>query len=258
MTARCQSTGVTKVFNQGRADEVTALSDVDLTVGAGEFVSLIGPSGCGKSTLLRLIADLIAADHRHGHGRRQARRRRPACDQDYGIAFQQAGLFEWRTVRAQRRAAAGAARLSPGRAPGPGRGDAGPGRAGRLRRALPGPALRRHAAAGRDRPGAGRAAAAAADGRAVRRARRDDPRAAAVRAARHLREDRHQHGLRHPLHLRGGVPVRPGRGHVAAAGPDHRRRSTSTCRPATRRPGSRRRTSTAITAVRQALRGRAA
>ncbi|WP_213013978.1 ATP-binding cassette domain-containing protein, partial [Paractinoplanes toevensis] len=50
---------VTKVFNQGRSDEVTALSDVDLTVGDGEFVSLIGPSGCGKSTLLRLIADLI-------------------------------------------------------------------------------------------------------------------------------------------------------------------------------------------------------
>ena len=52
-------TGVTKVLNRGRADEVTALSDVDLTVGAGDFVSLIGPSGCGKSTLLRLIADLI-------------------------------------------------------------------------------------------------------------------------------------------------------------------------------------------------------
>ena len=51
---------VSKVFNAGRPDEVTALSDIDLTIERGEFVSLIGPSGCGKSTLLRLIADLIA------------------------------------------------------------------------------------------------------------------------------------------------------------------------------------------------------
>jgi NitT/TauT family transport system ATP-binding protein len=88
---------VTKVFNRGRSDEVTALSDVELTVGDGEFVSLIGPSGCGKSTLLRLIADLIEPTTGRltvaGKAAGQARR-----DQDYGIAFQQAGLFEWRTV----------------------------------------------------------------------------------------------------------------------------------------------------------------
>src|SRR5687767_4747136 len=37
---------------------VYALSDVDLQVAEGEFVSFIGPSGCGKTTLLRVIADL--------------------------------------------------------------------------------------------------------------------------------------------------------------------------------------------------------
>ena len=37
---------------------VRALSDVDLTIGKGEFVSFIGPSGCGKTTFLRVIADL--------------------------------------------------------------------------------------------------------------------------------------------------------------------------------------------------------
>jgi len=37
---------------------VHALSDVDLEVGKGDFVSFIGPSGCGKTTLLRVIADL--------------------------------------------------------------------------------------------------------------------------------------------------------------------------------------------------------
>ncbi|KHD74719.1 ABC transporter ATP-binding protein [Actinoplanes utahensis] len=89
---------VTKIFNQGRSDEVPALSDVDLTVGSGEFVSLIGPSGCGKSTLLRLIADLIEPTSGTvtvaGRPAAQARR-----EQEYGIAFQQAGLLEWRTVR---------------------------------------------------------------------------------------------------------------------------------------------------------------
>jgi len=37
---------------------VHALSDIDLDIRAGDFVSLIGPSGCGKTTLLRVIADL--------------------------------------------------------------------------------------------------------------------------------------------------------------------------------------------------------
>ena len=85
--------GVTKVFNAGRADEVIALSEVDLTVGDGEFVSLIGPSGCGKSTLLRLIADLIqpTAGSVSVAGSPAAAARRK---QGYGIAFQQAGLFE--------------------------------------------------------------------------------------------------------------------------------------------------------------------
>jgi NitT/TauT family transport system ATP-binding protein len=88
---------VAKVFNQGRADEVAALSDVDLTVADGEFVSLIGPSGCGKSTLLRLIADLIppTAGTVSVAGKPAAAARQK---QEYGIAFQQSGLFEWRTV----------------------------------------------------------------------------------------------------------------------------------------------------------------
>jgi NitT/TauT family transport system ATP-binding protein len=89
--------GVSKVFNQGRPNQVDALIDVDLVVEPGEFVSLIGPSGCGKSTLLRLIAHLIEPTSGdiavNGKPAAQAR-----LDQDYGMAFQQAGLFEWRTV----------------------------------------------------------------------------------------------------------------------------------------------------------------
>ncbi|MGX5679879.1 ABC transporter ATP-binding protein [Schumannella luteola] len=90
------ATGVGKVFPT-KAGEVVALTGVELEVRAGEFVSLIGPSGCGKSTLLRLIADLDPASSGElsifGKPAAQAR-----VDQDYGIAFQQAGLLPWRTV----------------------------------------------------------------------------------------------------------------------------------------------------------------
>jgi NitT/TauT family transport system ATP-binding protein len=97
MTDAVAVKGVSKVFNQGRRDEVRALSDVDLTVGAGRFVSLIGPSGCGKSTLLRLVADLVepSAGTVTVAGKPAGVARR---DQEYGIVFQQAGLFDWRTV----------------------------------------------------------------------------------------------------------------------------------------------------------------
>ena len=63
---------------QGLANEVTALQDIDLTVGRGEFVSLIGPSGCGKSTLLRVIADLDGRRRGIRRGGRHAGRAGPA------------------------------------------------------------------------------------------------------------------------------------------------------------------------------------
>jgi NitT/TauT family transport system ATP-binding protein len=85
--------GVSKQFRAG----VTALSGIDLDVRPQEFVSLIGPSGCGKSTLLRIIGDLIDPSDGivevNGKPAPQARR-----DHDYGIVFQEAVLYDWRTV----------------------------------------------------------------------------------------------------------------------------------------------------------------
>lgn len=89
---------VGKVFSGKRGAQVIALEDINLEVARGEFVSLIGPSGCGKSTLMRLIADLDQPTSGDltvfGKSAHQAR-----LDQEYGIAFQQAGLLPWRTVR---------------------------------------------------------------------------------------------------------------------------------------------------------------
>ncbi|NNF53729.1 MAG: ABC transporter ATP-binding protein [Acidimicrobiales bacterium] len=96
-TEAIRATDVSKVFNLGKTNQVAALLNIDLVIEPGEFVTLIGPSGCGKSTLLRLIASLIPTTSGsisvNGKTAEQAR-----LDQDYGMAFQKAGLFDWRTV----------------------------------------------------------------------------------------------------------------------------------------------------------------
>ncbi|MEH2493487.1 ABC transporter ATP-binding protein [Bradyrhizobium sp. AZCC 2230] len=76
---------------------VEALSDVNLQVAEGEFVSFIGPSGCGKTTMLRVIADLqqpssgtLTVNGMSAEGARLAR--------SYGYVFQAPALFPWRTI----------------------------------------------------------------------------------------------------------------------------------------------------------------
>ena len=87
------------VIYQTADTPVHALSDIDLDIGEGEFVSLIGPSGCGKTTLMRVIADLekisagqVLVNGVSPHDARLARA--------YGYVFQAPALFPWRTVLA--------------------------------------------------------------------------------------------------------------------------------------------------------------
>jgi NitT/TauT family transport system ATP-binding protein len=91
-----EARGVGKVFPT-RDASVTALTDIDLEIRQGEFVSLIGPSGCGKSTLLRLIGDLTppTTGEVRVNGKPAARARR---DRDYGMVFQAPVLMDWRTI----------------------------------------------------------------------------------------------------------------------------------------------------------------
>jgi len=95
--ATVEINSVSKVFNRGKPNEVHALSDINLIIEEGTFVSLIGPSGCGKSTLLRLMGALTNPTEGtvgvNGKPADQAR-----LDRDYGMAFQTSALFEWRTV----------------------------------------------------------------------------------------------------------------------------------------------------------------
>jgi NitT/TauT family transport system ATP-binding protein len=85
---------VTQVFRRGEI-ETRALNRVDLTVGAGEFISVVGPSGCGKSTLMRIIAGLLeptAGEVVIG----QKRVTGPYTD--LGVVFQTPVLLDWRTI----------------------------------------------------------------------------------------------------------------------------------------------------------------
>jgi len=90
------ASGLSLVF-QTADTPVTALSNVDLTIARGEFVSFIGPSGCGKTTLMRVIADLeqptAGRIEVNGTTPEQARLARA-----YGYVFQAAALYPWRNV----------------------------------------------------------------------------------------------------------------------------------------------------------------
>ncbi|MBS1182182.1 MAG: nitrate/sulfonate/bicarbonate transporter ATPase [Proteobacteria bacterium] len=90
---------VSKTFRLGDGRELTALTDIDLSIAPGEFVALLGPSGCGKSTILRLVAALEEATA----GRITIEGRAPAelCQSHrLGVAFQDHALLPWLDIEA--------------------------------------------------------------------------------------------------------------------------------------------------------------
>ena len=87
---------ISKTYPTRDGGTVHAVDRVSCSLDAGEFVALLGPSGCGKSTLLTMIAGLLAPSEGSITYRGQALAGPHA---DFGIVFQDAVLFPWRTVQ---------------------------------------------------------------------------------------------------------------------------------------------------------------
>lgn len=77
-----------------RAQRVTALDDVSLSIPRGQFVCIVGPSGCGKTTLLRIVAGL----EQLSYGEVQVARDDPSRPIN-SMIFQEQSLFPWMSVR---------------------------------------------------------------------------------------------------------------------------------------------------------------
>lgn len=89
---------VSMTYQADGGKSVTALKDINLHINHSEIVALLGPSGCGKTTLLRIIADLLQPTEGKviigGLTPKEARQRRR-----YGLVFQNAVLYDWRSVK---------------------------------------------------------------------------------------------------------------------------------------------------------------
>ena len=87
--------GLDKEYRPRKSAPTQALSDINLTVRRGEFISVVGPSGCGKTTLLKILAGLSP---KTGGAVRIAGRDVTKPLPEVGMVFQAPTLLPWRTI----------------------------------------------------------------------------------------------------------------------------------------------------------------
>jgi NitT/TauT family transport system ATP-binding protein len=91
----CELRGVSHQFVQPNGTPLRVLDGIDLTIRAGEVVTLLGPSGCGKSTVLRILAGLIAPSQGEVFCHNEPLR---GLNAGVAIVFQSFALYPWMTV----------------------------------------------------------------------------------------------------------------------------------------------------------------
>ncbi len=87
---------VSRIFALPDGGEYIALTNIDVTIKQGEFITLLGHSGCGKSTLLNIIAGLDAPT---SGGVILEGRQVTEPGPDRMVVFQNYSLLPWKTVR---------------------------------------------------------------------------------------------------------------------------------------------------------------
>ncbi len=91
-----RSVACTFVSKDAPGQRYTAVQDVSLTVGDGEFVSVVGPTGCGKSTLLNVAAGLLQPSQGDVHVFGELLQ---GLNRRAGYMFQTDSLMPWRSAR---------------------------------------------------------------------------------------------------------------------------------------------------------------
>src|SRR5689334_25092039 len=82
---------------RGARGSYTAVKDVSLSIGEGEFVSVVGPTGCGKSTLLNVTAGLLRPS---SGAMRIFGETLSGINRKAGYMFQSEALMPWRSALA--------------------------------------------------------------------------------------------------------------------------------------------------------------
>jgi NitT/TauT family transport system ATP-binding protein len=83
---------VSQVFERADGQEVRAVSDLSVSIRAGQFVCVVGPSGCGKSTLLQMVSGLLLPSE----GRLEMDGRPiTGPSPERGVVFQKDSVFPW-------------------------------------------------------------------------------------------------------------------------------------------------------------------
>ncbi|KHF41214.1 ABC transporter ATP-binding protein [Halalkalibacter okhensis] len=93
-TSSLRINNVSKIYN----GSITALSEVNLDIPEGEFVSFVGPSGCGKSTIFKIIAGLSEPTSGRVEMINASNQETMIDRNDVGFVFQHATLLPWKSV----------------------------------------------------------------------------------------------------------------------------------------------------------------